>query len=224
MDIITSTICSVQDNAPDEDFSVSDIVGGIRLVNGIEVPMSQEEAQARFIEKEVVDNLDEIVDENDEIDENDEVINENKLTIEPHSKIVVKTKITSHSTVKGANRRLTPIDVNKTSSTIEKKISGSHTWTASLTAGISSASVVKAINANLSAHVSYSATRSVTTTVKIKPHEQFYITFTPLYVKVKGKQLVAVHGAQAWKSFSGTFAKVLSDHVDGEIFYITKKI
>lgn len=197
-----------ESNDLEPSFKVSDICGGKRIVDGKEQEMTKEEAQQEYLKDINLHN-------------NPEVNTDSSIM----PRVVVSTKIKTHKVTTGANKRITPIYYNKTSSPITQEATGSETWTASLTAGIEADKVVNAINSSLNVQVSYSKTKSVKTTVTIKPGEKFYVTFTPKYVKVTGSQIISLHGGAATsKEFSGTFPKTVSGQYDGNIYYITEKI
>lgn len=189
------------------DFTVSDISGGKQIINGQEYEMTKAEAQQAYL---------------DDLNFQSKPIVDVDTGISP--RIVVSTKISSHQITTGTNRRLTPIYNNKTSQPIPKTASGSYTWTASLTTGIDADKVISAANSALSVNLSYTKTKSTSTTVTIMPGEKFYVTFTPKYVKVTGSQIISAHGASTTKQFSGTFPKIVGGQMDGNIFYVTKKI
>lgn len=140
-------------------------------------------------------------------------------------KAIVSTKINTKETLKGGNRRITPVYNNMTSSDIVQEVSGSETWSEELSAGADSDKIIEAIKLNFDITVGHSATKSVKTTVTIKPGEKFYVTFTPNLVKVTGTHIVSLHsGMVTNKTFTAVFPKLVNGKADGNVYYITKKI
>lgn len=198
------------DNYETVDFSVSDIQGGIKIVDGKEHKMSKEEAQATYLAG--LQNSSE------------DMTDLEQPTITP--RVVVSTKITSRRVYDGAKKRVSQIYHNNTSTNMQKKISASYTVSATVSAGIDISKVASAFNASgyVNAKISVTAKYSMTDTVTIKPGQQFYVAFMPKLVDVSGTQVVTGHGGYATtKSFKGTFPKTVAGSVvDGNVYYIAK--
>ena len=192
----------------DNDFTVSDISGGVTFVDGRECEMTKEEAQQAYIEELLYENR-------------TEIFEKPKISL----KAIVSTKINTKETLKGGNRRITPVYNNMTSSDIVQEVSGSETWSEELSAGADSDKIIEAIKLNFDITVGHSATKSVKTTVTIKPGDKFYVTFTPHLVKVTGTHIVSLHGGTVTnKTFTAVFPKLVNGKADGNVYYITKKI
>ena len=122
----------------DNDFTVSDISGGVTFVDGRECEMTKEEAQQAYIEELLYENR-------------TEIFEKPKISL----KAIVSTKINTKETLKGGNRRITPVYNNMTSSDIVQEVSGSETWSEELSAGADSDKIIADSACNVKDSKSY---------------------------------------------------------------------
>ncbi|WP_461810972.1 hypothetical protein [Faecalimonas sp.] len=211
LSICTPFVFSICSHAEEEQ-DISNIIGGIKIIDGKQYKMSHKEAQAEFLAEEKSRQSSPM-----------EELFADKNFFSP--RVITQTKVTSQSLVTGTNEKFSASYVNNTSSNIIKEVIGSSKKTVKLESGVNVdlSNIVSKANADFKITASVSISKTVKDKITIKPGKTFYMTFTPKYYKIKGKQyLLLSHGQGIWKDFVVKAPKRAGTELDGTVYYIEK--